>query len=106
VADDGGSVAIVDLPGTHKLWQKTGSVKMGGMSANGEEIWFTAISRKASAGFVCCRYSEKNAFLRAFLGTLTILDTHATDVCFSTKANRQEIKGSSTARRNRGIVMV
>jgi len=95
VADDGGSVAIVDLDGTHKTLTKNWISEDGlAWSPNGEEIWFTATHEGLGRALYAVDLSGKERLLARVPGTLTILDI-ARDgrVLLRRDANRQEIKG-------------
>jgi eukaryotic-like serine/threonine-protein kinase len=95
VADDGGSVRIVDLAGTHKTLAKNWISEDGlAWSPNGEEIWFTATHEGLGRALYAVDLSGKERLLARVPGTLTILDT-ARDgrVLLKREANREEIKG-------------
>ena len=81
-------------PALTRLWQKTGSVKMGlAWSPNGEEIWFTATHEGLGRALYAVDLSGKERLLARVPGTLTLLDI-ARDgrVLLKRDANRQEIK--------------
>jgi eukaryotic-like serine/threonine-protein kinase len=95
VADDGGSVAVVDLTGAHKTLA-TNWISEDGLawSPNGDEIWFTGTHEGVGRALYAVDLSGKERLLARVPGTLTILDT-ARDgrVLLRRDAGRQEIKG-------------
>jgi eukaryotic-like serine/threonine-protein kinase len=95
VADDGGSVDIVDLTGAHKTLA-TNWISEDGLawSPKGDEIWFTGTHEGVGRALYAVDLSGKERLLARVPGTLTILDT-ARDgrVLLRRDAGRQEIKG-------------
>jgi eukaryotic-like serine/threonine-protein kinase len=95
VADDGGSVDVVDLTGAHKTLA-TNWISEDGLawSPKGDEIWFTATHEGLGRALYAVDLSGKERLLARVPGTLTILDT-ARDgrVLLRRDAGRQEIKG-------------
>jgi hypothetical protein len=95
LADDGGSVAIVDLAGTHKTLARNWISQDGlAWSPNGEEIWFTATHEGLGRALYAVDMSGKQRLLARVPGTLTLLDTTSDGrVLLRREAGRQEIKG-------------
>jgi Tol biopolymer transport system component len=94
LADDGGSVGIVDLAGTHKTLAKNWISEDGlAWSPNGEEIWFTATHEGLGRALHAVDLSGRERLLARVPGTLTLLDI-ARDgrVLLKRDANRQETK--------------
>jgi hypothetical protein len=104
VADDGGSVAIVDLTGAHKTLTKNWISEDGlAWSPTGDEIWFTATHEGLGRALYAVDLSGKERLLARVPGALTILDTTRDGrVLLRREAGRQEIKayidGSSQPR--------
>ncbi len=94
VGDDGGTVAVVNLTGTHKTlsseWISTDGLAW---SPNGEEIWFTATHEGLGRALYAVDLSAHERLLARVPGTLTLLDV-ARDgrLLLRRDANRQEIK--------------
>ena len=104
LADDGGSVAVVDMAGSHKTLVKNWISEDGlAWSPNGEEIWFTATHEGLGRALYAVDLSGKERLLARVPGALTLLDI-ARDgrVLLRRDANRQEVKahidGASQAR--------
>jgi eukaryotic-like serine/threonine-protein kinase len=94
VADDGGSVGVVDLAGTHKTLTKNWISEDGlAWSPSGDEIWFTATHEGLGRALYAVDLSGKERLLARVPGTLTLLDI-ARDgrVLLRRDANRQETK--------------
>jgi eukaryotic-like serine/threonine-protein kinase len=94
VADDGGSVALVDLNGVHKTLTKNWISEDGlAWSPNGEEIWFTATREGLGRALYAVAMSGKQRLLARVPGALTMLDTTRDGrVLLRREAGRQEIK--------------
>jgi dipeptidyl aminopeptidase/acylaminoacyl peptidase len=94
LADDGGSVAIVDLAGTHKTLARNWISQDGlAWSPNGAEIWFTATHEGLGRALYAVDMSGKQRLLARVPGTLTLLDTTSDGrVLLRREAGRQEIK--------------
>jgi serine/threonine protein kinase len=95
VADDGGSVGVVDGTGAHKTLTKNWISEDGlAWSPSGDEIWFTATHEGVGRALYAVDMSGKERLLARVPGTLTILDT-ARDgrILLKRDANREEIKG-------------
>ena len=94
-ADDGGSVAVIDLGGVRKTLA-SGWISEDGLawSPNGEEIWFTATHEGLGRALYAVNLSGNQRLLARVPGALTLLDT-ARDgrVLLRRDATRQEIKG-------------
>jgi Tol biopolymer transport system component len=94
-ADDGGSVAVIDLAGVRKTL--TGAwISEDGLAwaPNSEEIWFTATHEGLGRALYAVDLSGKQRLLARVPGALTLLDI-ARDgrVLLRREASRQEIKG-------------
>jgi eukaryotic-like serine/threonine-protein kinase len=94
VADDGGSVAIVDLTGAYKKLTKNWISEDGlAWSPSGDEIWFTATHEGLGRALYAVDMSGKQRLLARVPGTLTLLDTTRDGrVLLRREAGRQEIK--------------
>ncbi len=94
-ADDGGSVAVVDLAGAHKTLTAN-FISEDGLtwSPNGEEIWFTATHEGLGRALRAVDLAGHERLLARVPGALTVLDA-ARDgrVLLRREASRQEIKG-------------
>jgi serine/threonine protein kinase/Tol biopolymer transport system component len=94
-ADDGGSVAVIDLAGVRKTLTG-GWISEDGLAwaPSGEEIWFTATHEGLGRALYAVDLSGKQRLLARVPGALTLLDI-ARDgrVLLRREASRQEIKG-------------
>jgi Tol biopolymer transport system component len=94
-ADDGGTVAVIDLAGVRKTLTVSWISEDGlAWSPNGEEIWFTATHEGLGRALYAVDLSGKQRLLARVPGALTLLDI-ARDgrVLLRREASRQEIKG-------------
>jgi serine/threonine protein kinase/Tol biopolymer transport system component len=95
LADDGGSVMMVDLEGNHKTLAG-GWVSEQGLawSPNGEEIWFTATKAGVGRALRAVSISGNERLIARVPGTLTLLDI-ARDgrVLLKGETGRSEMKG-------------
>ena len=95
VADDGGSIAVLDTSGNRKTLSSGWTSTQGlAWSPNGDEVWFTATRAGVNRGLYAVNLSGKERLLASVPAELTLLDISRDGrVLLKRDVSRGEIKG-------------